>query len=273
MKKKTFRFEALKSADTALLSVGSEGTDVRNLQTFLSSAGYLRRERVPGKLCEWTADALRRFQKNYKLPVTGEADEKTLGLIQRPRCGVPDLPAQQAPDSPLAPFVLSQCKYNRTDLTFAFTNSTPDLPGNRAFEIVREAFGVWEEVSTLRFAEVAPEDSPTFTIAWERGNHGDGYAFDDAGINNNVLAHAFFPPPCGGPFAGALHFDEFERWTDAAAEGSVRLLNVAIHEIGHLLGLQHSDQQQSIMFAFYSDAIDQLFQDDIDGIRALYGQP
>jgi len=131
----------------------------------------------------------------------------------------------------------------------------------------------WAVVSTLRFTEVAPDDSPTFTIAWERGSHGDGFPFDDGGIGNNVLAHAFFPPPCGGQFAGALHFDEFEQWTDASAAGSIRLLNVAIHEIGHLLGLSHSNTQQAIMFAFYDDAVDHLFQDDIDGIRALYGAP
>ena len=50
------------------------------------------------------------------------------------------------------------------------------------------------------------------------------------------------------------------------------LLNVAIHEIGHLLGLSHSQEQEAIMFAFYSPDRASLAQDDIDGIRALYGE-
>ncbi len=127
-------------------------------------------------------------------------------------------------------------------------------------------------MTPLRFTEVSPNDSPDFPVAFERGDHGDGSAFDDAGsAGRNTLAHGFFPPPCGGPFAGALHFDEFENWADAASGGSIRLLNVAIHEIGHLLGLSHSNTPDAIMFAFYDDNADQLRQDDIDGIQELYG--
>ncbi len=126
----------------------------------------------------------------------------------------------------------------------------------------------------MQFTEVAANDAPVFPVSFERRNHGDGSPFDDGGtISGNVLAHGFFPPPCGGPFAGALHFDEFERWTDAAAPNAIRLLNVAIHEIGHLLGLDHSNTQNAIMFAFYADNVDSLRQDDIDGIQALYGRP
>ena len=48
-------------------------------------------------------------------------------------------------------------------------------------------------------------------------------------------------------------------------------MNVSIHEIGHLLGLGHSNVQDAIMFAFYDDNVDSLRQDDIDGIQQLYG--
>jgi len=68
---------------------------------------------------------------------------------------VPDFGPQNEPAEGLAPFVLRGCKYNRTELTFSFSNSTSDLPGDRALEIVREAFRAWEKVSTLRLTEVA----------------------------------------------------------------------------------------------------------------------
>jgi hypothetical protein len=271
--KKKFEFEVLRTKGNAALKQGATGDDVWALQSFLTSAGYLGRSREPGRYCECTRAALRHFQKCYGLDDSGEADDKTLRLIQRPRCGVPDIsPGSSAHGA--APFVLRGCKYNSTDLTFAFANGTSDLPGGREQDIVREAFAAWVAVSPLRFTEVSPNDSPPLTIAWERKNHGDGSPFDDSGsMQGNVLAHAFFPPPCGGPFAGALHFDEFESWTDAATSGAIRLLNVAIHEIGHLLGLDHSNDQNAIMFAFYDDNVDSLRQDDINGIQALYGRP
>ena len=99
----------------------------------------------------------------------------------------------------------------------------------------------------VQFTAVAPTEAPTFSIAWTRTNHGDGSSFDDGGsIQGNVLAHAFFPPPCGGTFAGALHFDEFEIWTDTAAPEAIRLLNVATHEIGHLLGLDQFKESANL---------------------------
>ena len=270
--KKHFEFSCLKGKKKAELKYGDEGSDVHALQAFLSHFGYLGRDREPSRMCHCTCDALRHLQKIYDLPDTGIADEETLRLIQRPRCGIPDIGDDRARESGPAAFTLVGCSYPTNDLTYAFVNGTPDLPGPRDHEIVREAFAVWQDVTPLRFAEVATADSATFAISWDSRDHGDGFPFDDAGtFRSNTLAHAFFPPPCGGAHAGALHFDEFETWTDAAAPGRIRLLNVAIHEIGHLLGLRHSNVRNAIMFAFYDDNVDSLRQDDIDGVQALYG--
>jgi hypothetical protein len=92
---------------------------------------------------------------------------------------------------------------------------------------------------------------------------------------NGVLAHAYFPPPNGsGTIAGDIHFDDDEMWTtnmQATWTQPIDLVTVAAHEIGHALGLGHSDVTCALMNPFYTGSHRYLSQDDIDGIQSIYG--
>lgn len=172
-----------------------------------------------------TNRAVRRYQRFYGLKPDGIVGPVTKSHMERVRCGVTDGPASPGGATPNAPFVLRGCKYNRNELTYAFLNGTGDLAGTREQEIVRQAFQAWENVANLQFTEVATNANPDFRVAWQSGSHGDGSPFDGTGgPQGNTLAHAFFPPPCGGPNAGDLHFDEAEQWIDdPTANGILRL--------------------------------------------------
>lgn len=95
-----------------------------------------------------------------------------------------------------------------------------------------------------------------------RGDHGDGHRFDGPG---GTLAHAF------APTNGRFHYDADERWADGMIRGAFDLETVAVHEIGHLLGLGHSSVEGAIMYPSISTGVRKsLHADDIQGIRALY---
>lgn len=102
------------------------------------------------------------------------------------------------------------------------------------------------------------------------------WAIDDPG----VLAHAFQPGTealfgPGGTIAGDVHFDVGWIWaddpTDTTADADFDLFTVALHEIGHALGLDHSNVAGSVMEPVYAGARRTLHADDIAGIRAIYG--
>jgi hypothetical protein len=131
---------------------------------------------------------------------------------------------------------------------------------------VRRAFALWAENSPLLFSEVAESSAADIVIGWAVGDHGDGDPFDGPG---DVLAHASFPNPYdnGQVF---LHFDDEERWLDSETR-NVDLMTVAAHEIGHTLGLAHSNDPRALMFASYSGPRRFLSEDDVAGVQAIYG--
>lgn len=175
-----------------------------------------------------------------------------------------------------------QERWQKEDLKYHIVNFTPKLSQQRQRAIFQEALSKWASVTPLRFEEVfSPQEADInfgfgerthcdlYTAAGLACPHGQGHAFEGPG---GVLAHAYYPGQ--GKISGECHFDAGENWADTPGIGQVSLLSVAIHEIGHCLGLDHSEVRGAIMFASYesNNVKIELHSDDIAGIRALYGQ-
>ncbi|KAH8375256.1 hypothetical protein KR200_004034 [Drosophila serrata] len=221
-------------------------------------------------------DAVRSLQSFGNIPVTGKIDSATARLIQQPRCGVGDKKYAYSfsPDNldhdvvytRVRRYVLQGPKWDKTDLTWSLVNQTmPDASKVRM--MVQRALNVWESNSKLTFREVY-SDQADIQILFARLQHGDGYKFDGPG---QVLAHAFYP---GEGRGGDAHFDADETWNYNPDESrGTNFLNVALHELGHSLGLGHSSDSNAVMFPWYqSNEVDnKLPDDDRNGIQELYG--
>jgi len=216
------------------------------------------------------SDAVSAFQSFYGLEVTGDLDPDTLAnLVAVPRCTIKDLIKDpQSGQKVVANFRLGD-RWEKNELTWFLTKGPAnDLSDSQVRETLERAFRVWERVADLKFSEASgpPGD---LEIRFESGEHGDGDAFDGGG---GTLAHAFFPRQ--GRISGDIHFDDGENWTLGSYRG-INLTQVAVHEIGHSLGLEHSNVRGAIMFPSYEGYRPdlELHKDDIQGIQTLYGPP
>ncbi len=87
--------------------------------------------------------------------------------------------------------------------------------------------------------------------------------------NNGVLASAFLPPKSnGGSLAGDVVLNSYYSFH---LNSDYDLQTVAIHELGHALGLAHSSVSTADMYPYYQGLRQSPTADDISGIQAVYG--
>uniref|UniRef100_A0A3P8VU02 Matrix metallopeptidase 21 n=1 Tax=Cynoglossus semilaevis TaxID=244447 RepID=A0A3P8VU02_CYNSE len=244
--------------------------------------------------------ALKEFQKVSGLPLTGVFDEATKLAMNKPRCGVPDKDSNDTVTHSQVGNVDTDGRHQsetvrrrKRHLAALVSRSRRkrDLgsTGYMAFSkmvlswrligegyssqlsveeqryIFRLAFRMWSEVSPLEFVEDtrSPLEDVDIRLGFGTGRHlGCNQRFDGTG---QEFAHAWF--------LGDIHFDDDEHFTAPNTGSGISLLKVAVHEIGHVLGLPHIYRSGSIMQPSYLPQGSGFEMDWMDrkAIQNLYG--
>lgn len=257
--------EVKKMASLPTLNLTETVEGFVTVKEFLVRFGYLRADDARTDILDQTTSmALVKYQSLHGLPLTGRFDEATKEMMSRSRCGVPDL----NPDTGVA--FTTTCAWNKDTLTYAFGTGTGDVGGDDERQAVRRAMATWSAAVQIAFREVGTGDNPDFQISWTQANCGD------TSMVGSVLAHADYPPGCGF-YGNALprpfHFDDQEHtWCIGSVSGQYDIETIALHEIGHILGLDHSTVSGAVMFKSVSANSTNrvLAPDDLEGIRKLY---
>uniref|UniRef100_A0A182XH07 Peptidase metallopeptidase domain-containing protein n=1 Tax=Anopheles quadriannulatus TaxID=34691 RepID=A0A182XH07_ANOQN len=251
---------------------GAPAVPTKEMIDFMRRFGYLEKGPTQAEALysgEAIIDAIKHVQKFGALPQTGVLDRRTIELMSAPRCGVVDV-MQHDQSLRHRRYVIGSESWRKRRITYFIANWSSKVGEDAVAKFMAKAFGEWSKYSKLRFVRVY-DPSADIIVGFGSGHHGDNYPFDGPG---NVLAHAFYPYEMNA-YGGDVHFDEDENWKENSTHLSegVDFYSVAIHELGHSLGLAHSPVYSSLMFPYYKGiAQGTLDYDDILAMYQLYIQ-
>lgn len=119
---------------------------------------------------------------------------------------------------------------------------------------VRAAFDAWEQYANIDFVEVGDATNVDIRLGWDAIDGASGvvgectYSYSNTSFNFAEIA-----------------FDSAENWNQ------INFYVVALHEIGHAIGLDHYNGSDAVMNTYVNSAVMDLTQSDIAGIQAIYG--
>lgn len=151
------------------------------------------------------------------------------------------------------------------DLNYYVGDAPGYLDESQVELAIETALDAWADVIDVEFTQTSTPHLP------------DSIDFEFAQIDgpNGTLAQAYFPDDVNrSRIAGDVQFDSSETWEIGNGRGgsAIDLTLVAVHEIGHSLGLDHIALPTAVMHASVSaySSFQALSTADIDAALALY---
>lgn len=171
---------------------------------------------------------------------------------------------------PGTPVTLTYSYVNMFNGGLKMPDSNP-LPNDVIRGSIEEALRLWSSYAPLHFVEAVDDGIDHFGRIRFRHLYING---PDPAPPADPIAKAQATCIGMGSFC-EVQFDNGDPWQPVGTLPQPDILGAAIHEVGHILGLHHTniagENMYWIFHRFQGLGTGQLFPDDIAGIRAIYG--
>ncbi|KAI1728632.1 matrixin domain-containing protein [Ditylenchus destructor] len=250
------------------------------VKTYLKEFGYIK-SAINGAKSKEAEDEMNRGIRQFQelmgiIPATGKMDlQSTTQMVDIYRINM----SEDTFTLDINPL------WERSTLKWHLTES-----GNRTLlngfeetdlrELIRQAFSAWEIVISMEFVEV-PKNGSDADILFIFGGE-EGFSTNEKEKNKTGRPHV--PAATTGlgvafgtaPIQSRIWIHRNENWStfQIQEEGKLDIFLVLIHEIGHTLGLRHSQDKNSVMFPIFEretgEQLPVISNDDVERLRSLY---
>jgi hypothetical protein len=136
---------------------------------------------------------------------------------------------------------------------------------------ILKAAQLWAQAANINFTVVSDNGTPSGGGNYQQGDPGMG----DIRVGAYTLASGYlgvgYLPPPANDYSIAGDFDFNDTKTYNINGSAYDLQTVAMHELGHALGLGHSLTYGAVMYKSYHGTLRGLTGDDVSGVQAIYG--
>ncbi|GAU26388.1 hypothetical protein TSUD_221150 [Trifolium subterraneum] len=240
------------------------------MKQYLFDFGYLQQAGpYDNSLDEETISAIKTYQKTFNLQDNGFLlNNQTLQQILLPRCGVPDINFEYGFSRTNYLSWPKGNKWLRKDtklLTYGFapeSNVSSDM-----IEVFKNALMRWSTTTmVLNFTEATSYDVANIKIGFYISNEG----VEDVVVGDSVIilqnSYTSGVIRLNASKYWLLPTDKYPSWEDDEFD----LETGAMHQIGHLLGLDHSFETDSIMYPIINQRKVDISDSDIANTNQLY---
>ena len=164
-------------------------------------------------------------------------------------------------DFGLEDYAVMGCKWNKTALNYYIESTTSDISSQDCINAIANSFAAWSDISDFIFNQVNDSSNADLTIKWDY-NFNSNSILAETGTAYNASTYIISK--------ATIHFNGNVSWATNGSNYDV--FKVAVHEIGHALGMRHSEYSNAIMYYAYNST-SSLTADDICGLWSIYDCP